>query len=121
MKTVMIIDDEPAIRLLYQTELESAGFRVIVSSSPTHARQLIKVEVPDLITLDIKMGDDLDGITFLTELRSSGLRIPIIIITAYDIYQYDFSAWAADEYLLKSGDTQDLVKSIERLIFRENS
>ncbi len=115
MKTVLIIDDEPAIRLLYQSEVEAAGFRVITASNPSEARRLLEVETPDLITLDIRMDDNTDGIAFLMELRSVGVRIPVVIVTAYDIYQYDFSSWAADEYLLKSGDTQALISTIQRL------
>lgn len=116
MKTILVIDDESSIRLLYRTELEAAGYNVIESGNFSDARNIINTSPPDLITLDIRLNDEIDGIQFLMELRRSGLSIPVIIITAYNQYQYDFKSWAADAFLVKSSDTRKLIDTVNGLL-----
>ena len=48
LKTVLVVDDEPALRLLCRVNLELEGHRVLEASTLTEARELIATEAPDV-------------------------------------------------------------------------
>jgi two-component system, response regulator, stage 0 sporulation protein F len=116
MKKILVIEDEQNIQLLYRTELESAGFSVETCNTASDARQIMIAYAPDLILLDIRIKGDEDGVSFLSKFRESGGSTPVVIITAYDIYQQEFQIWAADAFLLKSSDTRELLKTVHDLL-----
>lgn len=109
---VLVIDDELHIRMLYQEELEAAGYVVAVSDGSDEILQLLAKEHPDVIVLDIKLGPDLSGLDLLQEIRRDNQDIPVILCTAYDSFQQDFKSIAADFYVVKSVDSTDLLTKI---------
>ncbi len=116
MRTILVVDDEEAIRLLYQEELQEAGYHVLTAPDGAAALAVIMQERPDLITLDIKM-PGMDGIDLLRRVREVDRRIPIVISTAYGEYKWsDFGVWAADAYVTKSSDLSELLAKIRELL-----
>lgn len=115
MKTILVVDDEENIRLLYKMELSEEGYRVITASSGEEALEILEKEKPDLITLDIKMGG-MNGIEFLRKIKSTNRDLPVIISTAYGDYKDDFSAWASDAYITKSATLDELKARIRELL-----
>jgi DNA-binding response OmpR family regulator len=115
-KKILVIDDEQNIRLLYKTELEAVGYEIATAADAIEAWSLVASFTPDLILLDIRLGGDQDGVSFLSEFRHKAIKTPVVIVTAYDNYQQDFNVWAADAYLLKSGDTQKLIATVNQLL-----
>ncbi len=111
---ILVVDDDPSIRLLYKEELEDEGYDVVVASSGEEALRLFDEENPDLVTLDILM-PDVDGIQLLRKMKEKKPRLPIIMSTAYD-YRDDFAVWASEAYVVKSSDTTELKKTIKRLL-----
>ena len=111
---IPVVDDDPAIRLLYKEELEEEGYEVISASSGEEALKLFDEEEPDLVTLDILM-PDMDGIQVLRKMKQMRPRIPIIMSTAYD-YRDDFAVWASEAYVVKSSDTTELKKIVKKLL-----
>jgi DNA-binding response OmpR family regulator len=111
---ILVVDDDPAIRMLYKEELEEEGYEVIVASSGKEALELFEKEMPDLVTLDILM-PDMDGIQVLRKMKEMRPRLPIIMSTAYD-YRDDFAVWASEAYVVKSSDTTELKETIRRLL-----
>jgi DNA-binding response OmpR family regulator len=116
MKKILVVDDETNIQLLFKTELETCGYQVECCSSIHTLRSIFPTFKPDLIVLDIMLEGDEDGITFLEQFRSEGHDTLVVIMTAYEKYQQNFKSWAADEFLVKSNDTQALINTIKRLI-----
>ncbi len=55
MKTLLIADDEPDLRLLLQTTLEDPAYRILEASDGESALQLIRQEQPDVVILDRMM------------------------------------------------------------------
>jgi DNA-binding response OmpR family regulator len=115
---ILVVDDDPAIRLLYKEELEDEGYEVIVASSGEEALKLFDEENPDLVTLDILM-PDMDGIQVLRKMKEKKPRVPIIMSTAYD-YRDDFAVWASEAYVVKSSDTTELKNTIKKLLSKQS-
>lgn len=83
-KCLLLIDDEPSIRLVVQTCLENLGGWIVLPAAS--AREgLVKAEThqPDAILLDVMM-PEMDGIAFLKQLQANFAinSIPVILITA---------------------------------------
>lgn len=115
MKKILVIDDEINIGLWFSEELEAEGYEVSLATSFRDARGKIEKEHPDLITLDVKMPEG-NGIEFLREIKANYINIPVILCTAYPNYKQDFRGWAADAYVTKSTDLEELKTSIRELV-----
>jgi len=115
MKRILVVDDEEAIRLLYQEELQEAGYQVAVAADGHEALRMVQQSRPDLLTIDIKM-PGMDGIELLRRVREVHRELPIIICTAYGDFKLDFGTWASDAYLTKSADLAELKEKIGELL-----
>lgn len=114
-KTVLVVDDEESVRFLYKEELEEDGYRVITAADGDEALHKVKVDRPDLITLDIRM-PGMDGIEVLHLIREMDKEIPVIMSTAYGEYRNDFNIWASDAYVVKTANLDEFKKNIRRLL-----
>jgi DNA-binding response OmpR family regulator len=107
MNKILIVDDDHAIRLLYQAELEDEGYSVMTTGSCLNLLDQIEYLRPDLILLDIKL-DGVDGLDILQDIRERYYDMPVILCSAYSIFRYDMRAIAADFYVTKSVDLSEL-------------
>lgn len=82
MKKAIVIDDTKNIRTLLTTCLELNGFQVTAASSGEEALNLFAISSFDLAFLDIKM-PEISGTEVLRRLRSKGITIPVVIMTAF--------------------------------------
>ena len=110
---VLIVDDDPAIRMLYKEELEEEGYEVTIASSGEEALKLFDEQSPDIVTLDILM-PGMDGIQVLRHMKEKNPELPVIMSTAYD-YRDDFAVWASEAYIVKSADLTQLKETIRKL------
>ncbi len=106
--TILVVDDEKHIRMLYQEELESEGYQVITSDGTEDILALLDKHRPDLVVLDIKLGIERTGLDLLQDIRSTSTDLPVILSTAYDSFQHDLKSIAADYYVVKSVDLTEL-------------
>ena len=114
-KKILVVDDEKNIRLLLKEELQDEGYDVIMAENGADALEMIQKEVPDLVTLDIKMPGE-DGLSILRKIREIEYDLPVIICSAYSVYKTDFSAVAADHYVTKSSDFSELKNKIQEIL-----
>jgi len=114
MKKLLIAEDDSNLRLLYEKEFSEDGYYVILAKNSKEVVSKAKKEKPDLIVMDIRM-PGLGGIEAMNEIKSFAKNIPVILNTAYPIYQDDFSTWPASAYILKSADLSELKKSINKV------
>ncbi|GBE00238.1 alkaline phosphatase synthesis transcriptional regulatory protein PhoP [bacterium BMS3Abin07] len=110
---ILIVDDDPSIRMLYKEELEDEGYDIIVASSGEEALTLFDEQSPDIVTLDILM-PGMDGIQVLRHMKEKNPKLPVIMSTAYD-YRDDFGVWASEAYIVKSADLTQLKETIRKL------
>ncbi len=81
-KTILIVDDEPNVRLVLQTALASAGYAVIEAEDGQAALERLRDTPCSLILLDLRM-PKMDGMELLRRLRALGNAIPVVILTAH--------------------------------------
>src|SRR4051812_29032350 len=79
---VMIVEDEPNVRLVFRTALESPGMELATAEDGEAALRALKRSPVDLVLLDLQM-PNLDGMGLLRQLREEGNDVPVVIITAY--------------------------------------
>ncbi len=80
MSTVLVIDDDPGMREMMKSMLESAKYQVILATSGVSALPLFREHRPDLIVTDILMPDK-DGIETLREIRKIDPEAKIIAVS----------------------------------------
>ncbi|NVL90922.1 MAG: response regulator [Desulfobacterales bacterium] len=112
MNKILIVDDEEVIRMLYSEELEDEGYNVITTGSGRGLVELVKQEIPDLIILDIKMAEH-DGLDLLQDIRKEFYNIPVILCSAYSSFKGDLKSIAADYYVVKSADLDELKQKVK--------
>jgi len=83
-KRVLIVDDEPNVRLMLQTTLASVGYEVIEAADGQAALELLRRPdfQCDLVLLDLLM-PRIDGMELLRRLRALGNVVPVVILTAH--------------------------------------
>ncbi len=106
--TILVVDDEKHIRMLYQEELVAEGYTVATTDGQEPILAVIEREQPQVIVLDIKLGPSLSGLDLLQQIRGSHPILPVILSTAYDSFQHDLKSIAADYYVVKSVDLTEL-------------
>jgi len=77
MRTILIVDDEPAARYGLRRALE-AKYRVAEADSAEAAREALPREQPDLVLLDVVLPGQ-DGLSFLRWMREQGSEVPVLI------------------------------------------
>ena len=112
---ILVVDDEPQIRLLYRKELEREGYEVEVSPGGTEAIELCSGKTFDVVVLDVEM-PDMSGLDVLGQLRKTCPETVFVINSAYTIYKSDFQSWLADAYVVKSSDIGPLKERIRELV-----
>ena len=75
---ILLVEDEQNISTLVMTMLETAGYQVIPAKTCAMANTLFISYCPDLVILDLGL-PDMDGMTFLKEVRKDSLT-PIIVL-----------------------------------------
>ena len=115
MNKILIVDDEKSIRILYQDELTEEGYDVITLGDGSKLMEVIEQWRPDLIVLDIKLGE-YDGLDLLQDIRNRNYDMPVILCTAYIHFKYDLRSIAADYYVVKNSDLNELKTKIKMAI-----
>ncbi|MBN1304413.1 MAG: response regulator [Anaerolineales bacterium] len=119
IKTVLIVEDEPAAAELFAEMMRVNDFNVVKSSGSTQAITIIKETRPDLVLLDIMM-PDISGLEVLKFMqRDPNLqRIPVIVVSAKSMPQDIASSLDAGAamYLTKPVGYLDLMKAVEKVL-----
>jgi CheY-like chemotaxis protein len=82
INSILIIDDDPAVRGAFSLILEDAGYEVRVAESGLQGLALVKAQRPDLIFLDLRM-PNMDGVETLRRLKDIDSQLNVYIVTAF--------------------------------------
>lgn len=114
-KKILIVEDEEGLRLLYEEELKSEGYDVITASNGREAIEKLGTEKPDLVILDIVM-PIMNGMETIGRILGKDKKIPIILNSSYPGYRDNFMSWAADAYITKSVNLDELKEKVKELL-----
>jgi len=120
METILVVDDDKNFRLLLEAELTLEGYEVVLADNGLVALKKIKEGAPDLVILDLKM-PDLHGLEVLRTIRKKNKELPIIICTAYEKMQDDYTIWSGRvaAFLTKPLDLENLKDIIYELFHKQ--
>jgi two-component system alkaline phosphatase synthesis response regulator PhoP len=117
-RTVLVVDDEPTVREIVGQYLTRDGFRVVSAGDGREVMDLVELESPDLIVLDIM----LPGIGGLELCRSIRARraIPVILLTARgeETDRIVGLELGADDYVTKPFSPRELVARVRAVLRR---
>lgn len=117
-KTILICEDEPALRELVRASL-NGDFRFVEASDGYVALQLARELEPDAVVLDLML-PGLGGLDVLAELRRDErlAEMPVLVITAWSETREDLVDAGADDFLPKPFDPDELRVKLDKLLNR---
>ena len=116
MKTILIVDDEPAARYGLRRALESK-YRIAEADSAEAARDALGREKPDLVLLDVVLPGQ-DGLWLLKWMREQGSKAPVLMVSALDAAKTAVQALnlGAADYLVKGFELDELRQRVANLL-----
>jgi two-component system KDP operon response regulator KdpE len=119
MTSILIVDDDPAIRRALSVAFRARGFEVRSVAAGRDALQALHDEAADLVLLDLGL-PDIDGTTVLNRLRSHA-QVPIIVISGRTGSKDKINALdqGADDFITKPFDIEELIARVRALSRRK--
>jgi two-component system response regulator MprA len=121
MPTVLVVDDEPAVRRALERALRLERYDVVLAGDGEEALDALSSAPADAVILDVAM-PRLDGIEVCRRLRQAGDRTPVLMLTARDAIDDRVLGLdaGADDYLVKPFALRELQARLRALLRRVN-
>lgn len=115
---ILIVDDDPHMLNIMKRSLELEGYRVVTAESGEKALEVLSVERPDLVLLDIAL-TGIDGHETCRRIRELS-TVPVLMISARDSTEEKSKAFAsgADGYITKPFGPKELVARVRAVLRR---
>jgi two-component system response regulator AtoC len=115
-RSVLVVDDEAAIRTLLKDLLGEEGYAVKLAKSGAEAIEQIAKDLPDLVMMDVQLPDQ-DGIGVLRQLKREHPELEVIVMTAFGGSSTAIKAMehGAYDYVTKPFDIDDLLATLKRV------
>ncbi|MAR52087.1 MAG: DNA-binding response regulator [Propionibacteriaceae bacterium] len=119
--TILVVDDEPAVRRVLLMRLQLAGYNVISAEDGEEALEVFHNEAPDLVVLDVML-PKMDGFAVCRRLRAESC-VPIIFLSALESISERVAGLdlGADDYLPKPFSPKELEARISTILRRVGS
>lgn len=119
--TVLIAEDSQDTRVMLKRAFELKGYNVIEAEDGSEALEVVNQTRPNLIVVDLNMPvvDGLETIKEIRRLEAPGEHVPIVAITAFDVYGMKEAALeiGCNTYLSKPLDMEELDRALIGLGF----
>jgi len=119
---ILVVEDEKIVAIDIKNMLKSLGYNVpAIVSSGSEAMKKIEETKPDLVLMDIKLNEDMDGVEAADKIRSR-FQIPVVYLTAYadeDTIQRAKTT-SPYGYILKPFEEKELSTIIEIALHKSN-
>lgn len=118
MNRILVVDDEPQIRRMLRTSLQSSGYEVVLGTDGADGLKVFESERPDLVITDLAM-PAMNGLE-LTQAIRRGSKTPIIVLSVRDSDAMKVSALdeGADDYLTKPFSMPELLARVRAQLRR---
>jgi two-component system response regulator MprA len=119
---ILVVDDDAPIRRMLDRTLSAEGYAVETAADGGAALAAVERSAPDLVVLDVAM-PGVDGLAVSRRLRSKGLSVPVLLLTARDSVPDRVAGLdaGADDYLVKPFATEELLARVRALLRRGKS
>ena len=109
---ILVVDDEPPIRKLLRTGLDTQGYEVLQAPNGKAALELLASK-PDLVILDLGL-PDVDGLELLKKIRGLQNSLPIVVLSSRgdEVGKVAALDLGADDYVTKPFGMQELLARI---------
>jgi two-component system response regulator FlrC len=113
LATVLIVEDDPALREALSDTLELAGYPVKVAGEGNDALEILRQERVGMVVSDVQMRP-MDGHTLLCEIKAAHPELPVLLMTAYGSIEKAVAAMhdGAVDYLVKPFEAEVLVSKV---------
>jgi CheY-like chemotaxis protein len=120
--TILVVDDDQALRDVMHDHLSSLGYRVTVAEDGPTALKLLNTMTPDLILLDVSM-PGMDGVEVLRRVAARLPHIPVVMVTAFNDNKTAARALeeAAADYVMKPFQLNHLERVVAAQMSRRRS
>jgi two-component system KDP operon response regulator KdpE len=110
LQSVLVVDDEPAIRRFLRTSLDVQGYRVIEAADGLAALNAMRTNAVDVVVLDLGL-PGIDGCEVIRRLRGGGSNVPIVVLSSRTDEQGKVEALdlGADDYVTKPFGIEELL------------
>jgi|ERR1700752_2215214 CheY-like chemotaxis protein len=115
MSKILVVDDEPNVRLVYKEVLSDGGYQVLEAESVKETLDILSHEPIDLVVLDIKLRSE-SGLDVLQRITNEFPNLPVILCSAYVSFQNDYTSWLAESYVVKSSDPEELLEEVNKVL-----
>jgi len=112
--TVLVVDDEPSIRLLCRVNLELEGYEVVDAGTLAEAREAVATRDVAVVLLDLHVGHE-GGRALLEELRRRTPPVPVALVTG-SAELHPAGDAMADATLMKPFTIDQLLQTVRNLI-----
>ncbi|HVN75779.1 MAG TPA: response regulator [Thermoanaerobaculaceae bacterium] len=121
MATILIVDDDPDVVEACRLFLERDNHKVVCAYNRADGMKAVKESDPDLLILDVIMEQPDDGLAMAQDLRRSGFRAPILMLTSIGrvtgfSFSKDDDLVPVDDYHEKPIDPATLVSKVNELL-----
>lgn len=116
---LLVVDDDPDILKVLKANLELYGFHAVTTETWAKAQEVLALQLPDLIILDLTLPDG-DGVEICRTLKEDYQKIPVIMLTARDSISDKVTGLesGADDYIVKPFETLELIARIKACLRR---
>lgn len=114
--TILVVEDEPAVRMIAADILRDAGYDVAETSTATEAMVVLSSQRIDLVFSDVLMPGSIGGLTLAGWIKANRPQVPVILCSGISAVSRYLHGREGITFLAKPFSTDDLLGLVERLL-----
>ena len=117
MKSILIVDDDSALRNSFEKLLSEEGYEIRTAGTGEAGLEMVRQKIPDLVIMDVRM-PGMSGLETLKAMREIDHKLPVIVMTAYGTTDTAIEATklGAFDYVLKPFNIPDVLSLINQAL-----